>query len=63
VPPVEALDLLDVRPLFFEFAFEPVDYLVCAVFVPLGVQDEKRFVFGFHRIVLLMVEWALRPVN
>jgi hypothetical protein len=63
VAAVETLDLLDLRAFFFEFAFEAVDYLVCAVFVTLGVENEKRFVFFFHRMVLLMLEWAGRPVN
>jgi hypothetical protein len=51
VAALEALDLLDVGPFFFEFAFEAVDYFVRAVFVALGVENEERFVFVFHLVV------------
>jgi hypothetical protein len=52
--PLETLHLLDVCALFFEFAFEAVDYFVRAFFVAPGVEDEQRFVFVFHWMVWVM---------
>jgi hypothetical protein len=58
---LETLDLLDVGALFFEFAFEAVDYLVCAFFVAPGVEDQERFVFVFHRMVFGNGGMGFRP--
>ncbi len=56
--PLEPLDLLDLGALFGEFAFEAIDYFVCALFVAPDVEDQERFVFVFHRMVWVMAGWT-----
>src|SRR5438876_5568480 len=45
---VHFLHLLDLRALLFKLGLEPVDNVMDAVFLPLGIEDKQCFVTVLH---------------